>query len=97
MPATIAVTGGTWTSFPFDRTINPKTGPNVRAVEDLNLTQFNSGLVRGPSPNMPELDQFIQLMADNLAISNQTARTLIHTLTKVTLQRGEPVAREYTP
>ena len=94
MPATISQ-AGTWTSLNFDRTVNPKTGPQARVADDLNLTQFNSALTRGPSPNFPELDQFIQLVADAYNVSNGTARTLIHHLTSMTLQRGEPTAREY--
>lgn len=96
MPATISQSG-TWTTLAFDRTVNPKTGPNTRELEDLNLTAFNSGLTRGPSPNLPELDAFIQLVADAYSITNGSATTLVKHFMAMKGHRGEPVAREFTP
>lgn len=96
--AAVIAQSGTWTVFPFLAT-DPegKATRNARSVQGLNLAQFNSALTRNASPNFPELQQFVQLVADAYAIGEQSALVLVRHFLTMELNRGQPQTRDYTP
>jgi hypothetical protein len=80
MAATLSATG-TWTPIPFALDAETlKTGPNVRSVSQLNLSQF-------VTQNHPETEAIIQLYADGYGIGFQHAALLLRHLVAMTLNR----------
>jgi hypothetical protein len=87
MPATVTATG-TWTPIPFDVSAETrKTGPNVRSLKEVNLSQFIT-------QNHPETEAVIQLYADGYGIGYQHAALLLRHLLAMALNRygTEPAA-----
>jgi len=74
MGATLESTG-TWTAISFNTTKASKTEANVPNLEDINLESLkdaDTGHV-----TWPELDQFVQLVADGYNISHWSAAKLV--------------------
>jgi len=103
MAATIS-SAGTWTVLDFDPVGNPATfdgqpgavsalkgfhvkgGVNVRTADDMNFERLKEF-------NLPELDQFIQLMADGYNINTQAAWALAYHLVSMAMNRENPTVR----
>jgi hypothetical protein len=88
MPATITATG-TWTPLNVDFSRMAKTGPNTLHADMMQLEQLKS-------QDLPELNQFIQAMADGYGIHFNTALALFSALWTARINRENPsVSRFY--
>lgn len=108
MSATISAVGA-WTVLDFDPVGDPVTvdgqpgsippanvkgfhvkgGMNVRMAESMNFERLKGG-------NLPELDQFIQLLADGYNINTQSAWALAYQLVSMAMNRQNPVVSQST-
>jgi len=104
--ATIS-SSGAWTVIDFDPIGDPatgdgqpgaintligshqKTGMNVRRADDMNFERLKNF-------NLPELDQFAQLMADGYNINTQSAWALLWHCVKMAMNRQNPVVSQAT-
>jgi hypothetical protein len=98
---------GAWTVLDFDPIGDPatvdglpgqtsplkgfhvKAGVNVRRADDMNFERLKNN-------NLPELDQFVQLMADGYNINTQSAWALFYHLVSMAMNRQNPVVSQAT-
>lgn len=79
-----------WTALSgLDTAAMAKTGPNVEVVHDILLDNIKTN-------GLPELRQFIQLMADGYGIGFNQARSLLMTFMQLEMSRPSPSRENVT-
>jgi hypothetical protein len=88
MPATIS-SAGTWTPLNVDFSRMSKLGPNTLHADMMQLEQLKN-------QDLPEFNQFIQLVADGYGIGFNPALALVSAIFTARMNRENPsVSRSY--